>query len=110
MSESNKNPSDRIASTILAGTPVVYVLTWEEERLERIVSMLRLKPRSMPHNLKATPRHSKTHNPKLLCPKNSPLPARSVPYVRELAARIHHLVLPRRADLSMGSSIAHNEP
>ena len=34
MGESNIKPSNQVARTIASGFPVVYVVTWEEERLE----------------------------------------------------------------------------
>ena len=43
MSETTIKASDRIANTIMAGTPVVYVVTWEEERLERMLSAVSSK-------------------------------------------------------------------
>jgi len=36
--QSPENPSDRITRIIDAGTPLLYVATWEEERLERLLS------------------------------------------------------------------------
>ena len=38
MGESNLKTSDELARTITAGSAVVYVVTWEEERLERMLS------------------------------------------------------------------------
>ena len=37
MGESSVEPSNKLASIIAAGTPVVYVVTWEEERLEQML-------------------------------------------------------------------------
>jgi SpoVK/Ycf46/Vps4 family AAA+-type ATPase len=37
MDESISSQPDKVASIISAGTPVVYVVTWEEERLERML-------------------------------------------------------------------------
>ena len=38
MDESNSERPDKVASAIAAGTPVLYAVTWEEERLERMLS------------------------------------------------------------------------
>jgi len=37
MGSSNAVPESEVASTIAAGFPVIYVLTWEEERLEQML-------------------------------------------------------------------------
>jgi len=36
--QSPENPSDKITRIITSGTPLVYVATWEEERLERMLA------------------------------------------------------------------------
>ena len=38
MAESRLNPSEKLAGTLAAGTPLVYVVTWEEERLAQMLS------------------------------------------------------------------------
>ncbi len=38
MSEATVKPSDKLARTIAAGSPLVFVVTWEEERLEQMLS------------------------------------------------------------------------
>lgn len=36
--QATEHPSDRITRIITSGTPLIYVATWEEERLERMLS------------------------------------------------------------------------
>lgn len=38
MSEATLKPSDQLTRAIAAGSPLVYVVTWEEERLEQMLS------------------------------------------------------------------------
>ncbi len=35
--QASEHPSDRITRIITSGTPLIYVATWEEERLERML-------------------------------------------------------------------------
>ena len=37
MGSTNAVPESEVARTIAAGFPVIYVLTWEEERLEQML-------------------------------------------------------------------------
>ena len=38
MNESSVKPSEQLARTLAAGSPLIYVVTWEEERLESLVA------------------------------------------------------------------------
>ncbi|MBT8075874.1 MAG: AAA family ATPase, partial [Gammaproteobacteria bacterium] len=38
MNESSVKPSEQLSRTLAAGSPLIYVVTWEEERLEQMLA------------------------------------------------------------------------